>query len=102
MQVLIRELSSRCMRMRVRKVTLGNEATSTLITVRVTPESVLPSAATSCAADGVQCYTIEVYRIRANRETNADLATLSLEAKNLSRQRDTRGAGRHCSRIGYK
>ena len=60
-----------------KKVTLGDEATSTVITVRVTPESVLPSAATACDVAGVKCYTIEVYHIRANRETNANLATLT-------------------------
>ena len=60
-----------------KKVTLGDEATSTVITVRVTPESVLPADATSCDIAGVQCYTIEVYRIRANRETDATLALSS-------------------------
>ena len=47
---------------------------------RVTPESVLPSAATACDVEGVNvnCYTIEVYRIRANRETNANLEGLTL------------------------
>ena len=50
-------------------VTLGTEATTTTITVPVTAE------------DGsTQSYTIEVYRIRANRETNANLATLGLTA----------------------
>ena len=52
-----------------RVVTLGTEATSTEITVPVTAE------------DGTtQNYTISVYRIRANRETNANLATLALTA----------------------
>ena len=50
-------------------VTLGDEATTTTITVPVTAE------------DGSsKSYTIEVYRIRANRETNANLATLTLTA----------------------
>ena len=52
-----------------RVVTLGDEASTTTITVPVTAE------------DGsTQDYTIAVYRIRANRETNANLATLTLEA----------------------
>ena len=65
-----------------KKVTLGAEATSTLITVRVTPESVLPipAAAAICGAEDVvvQCYTIEVYRIRDNPQEDTSLQTLTL------------------------
>ena len=52
-----------------KEVTLGDEASTTTITIPVTAE------------DGSEnSYTIAVYRIRANRETNANLATLSLAA----------------------
>ena len=51
-----------------KKVYLGDQATTTTVTVVVTPES---------GTDGNKTYTIEVYRIRDSRETNADLALSS-------------------------
>ena len=44
---------------------MGDQATTTTVTVVVTPES---------GTDDNKTYTIEVYRIRDSRETNADLA----------------------------
>ena len=54
-----------------KEVTLGAEASTTTITVIVTPES---------GANGAKEYTIAVYRVRANRDTNANLETLELTA----------------------
>ena len=51
-----------------KEVPLGVEATTTEITVTVTAEDGSPKP-----------YTIDVYRVRANRDTNANLATLELE-----------------------
>lgn len=51
-----------------KKVYLQDEATTTAITVVVTPES---------GTDDNKTYTINVYRIRDNRETDADLALSS-------------------------
>ena len=66
------------------EVTLGAAAAeedatggTTAITVMVTPESVTAASPTCQTAD-VKCYTINVYRIRSNPSTDADLSTLTI------------------------
>ena len=52
-----------------KEVPLGDEASTTTITVPVTAED-----------DSAESYIIAVYHVRANRDTNANLATLELTA----------------------
>ena len=68
------------------EVTLANAAAegqatggTTTITVMVTPESIDVASVNNCLTTaGIKCYTIEVYRIRANESDNATLTGLTL------------------------